>query len=169
MTYKKKSMKILKDLFEHQLKDLYNAETQQIEMLPKIIEKTNSKKLKSIFEKHLDVTKNQKKRLVDICESLKISPKGEICNAMKGLIEEAQGFIDEKPDTEIMDVGLIAEAQRIEHYEISGYGTASRYAKELGYKDIAENLREILDEEYTADKDLNDLAEDRLNDKAQMR
>lgn len=159
-------MKTLKDLFEHQLKDLYSAETQLIDALPKMAQEANDTKLQKAFEGHLEETKKQKKRLEEICDELDISPKGETCQAMKGLIKEARSFIEEAEDDEIMDAGLIAEAQRVEHYEISGYGTAVRYAKELGHKKIAEKLQTTLNEEYDADNKLDKLAENRLNRKA---
>jgi ferritin-like metal-binding protein YciE len=97
---------------------------------------------------------------------LGIDAKGETCKAMKGLIKEAEDFLDEVDDDDVMHAGMIAEAQRVEHYEISGYGTAVRYAKELGHNSIAKKLQKTLDEEYNADKTLNDLAEKRLNKKA---
>ncbi len=159
-------MKTLEDLFEHQLKDLYSAESQLVVALPKMVKNASDSKLKKAFEDHLAVTKEQKSRLEEICEELDVSPKGEACKAMEGLIKEAEGFIEEAESDEVMDAGLIAEAQRVEHYEISGYGTAVRYAKELGHKKIAEKLQTILDEEYDADKALNKLAESRLNKKA---
>ncbi|MBP1839857.1 ferritin-like domain-containing protein [Formosa algae] len=159
-------MKTLKDLFEHQLKDLYSAESQLIEALPKVAKKANDSKLKEAFESHLEETKGHKKRLEEICDALDISATGETCKAMKGLIKETESFMDEADAKEVMDAGLIAEAQRVEHYEISGYGTAVRYAKELGYNDIASKLQKTLDEEYDADNKLDKLAESRLNEKA---
>jgi ferritin-like metal-binding protein YciE len=159
-------MKTLKDLFEHQLKDLYSAESQLIDALPKVAKKANDSQLKKAFESHLEETKGHKKRLQEICDELEISPNGETCKAMKGLIKEADSFMDEDATDEVMDAGLIAEAQRVEHYEISGYGTAVRYATELGYDKIANELKQILDEEYGADNKLNALAENRLNKKA---
>lgn len=159
-------MKNLNELFEHQIKDLYSAETQLIEALPKMKSNANDNGLKEAFENHLAETKKQKLRLEEICEELNIKPTGEKCKAMEGLIKEAEGFIEEAEDHDVMDAGLIAEAQRIEHYEISGYGTAVRYAKELGHTDIAEKLQETLDEEYGADEILDELAEGRLNKEA---
>ena len=159
-------MKRLEDLFEHQLKDMYNAESQLIKALPKMMENSTDSKLKKAFENHLEETKNHKKRLEEICEELNINPGGEECKAMKGIIEEAASWLKEKADTEVKDAGIIAEAQRAEHYEISGYGTLVRYAKELGHKEIASKLKKTLDEEYHADDLLTELAEDRLNEKA---
>lgn len=159
-------MKNLKELFEHQLKDLYSAEDQLIEALPKMVKNANDNKLKEAFKSHLEETKNQKIRLKEICDELDIEPTGETCKAMKGLIKEAEGFIDEAESADVMDAGLIAEAQRVEHYEISGYGTAVRYAKELGHSNIAKKLQATLDEEYDADNKLDKLAEGRLNKEA---
>ena len=159
-------MKNLQELFEHQLKDLYSAESQLIKALPKMAKNASDKKLKSAFESHLKETEQQKATIEEICKKLEIKPGGEKCKAMAGLIEEAEGFIKEAEGDEVMDAGLIAEAQRVEHYEISGYGTAVRYAKELGHKDIAKMLQKTLDQEYKADEKLNGLAESRLNKKA---
>lgn len=163
---KKDTMKNLEALFEHQLKDLYSAEDQLLKALPKMAKKAKDAKLKKAFEDHLEETKEQKNRLKEICDELEIDPKGETCKAMKGLIEEAEDFLKEADDDDVLHAGMIAEAQRVEHYEISGYGTAVRYAKELGHKNIAAKLQKTLDEEYNADKKLNDLAEGRLNKKA---
>ncbi len=159
-------MKDLKGLFEHQLKDLYSAESQLVEALPKMASNANDSKLKKAFEDHLEETKNQKKRLEEICTELNIKPTGEKCKAMEGLIKEAKGFIEEAENDDVMDAGLIAEAQRVEHYEISGYGTAVRFAKELGHTNIAKKLQQTLDEEYNADNALDKLAEGRLNREA---
>ncbi len=159
-------MKTLEDLFEHQLKDLYSAESQLVDALPKMVEKASDSGLKQVFENHLKETQNQKSRLESICRELNISPKGETCKAMEGLIAEVKNFISAADDKEVMDAGLIAEAQRVEHYEISGYGTAVRYAKELGHREIAESLQTTLNEEYDADNALDKLAENRLNKKA---
>lgn len=159
-------MKNLEELFEHQLKDLYSAEDQLTNALPKMAKNATNSELRKAFEDHLEETKQQKKRLEEICEELDIDPKGEKCKAMEGLIKEAESFLDEVDDDEVKDAGMIAEAQRVEHYEISGYGTAVRYAKELGHDEIAKKLKQTLDEEYNADEKLNTLAENRLNKKA---
>jgi len=159
-------MKDLKELFEHQLKDLYSAETQLIKALPKMVKNAHDKKLKDALESHLEETKEHKERLGEICKELGIKPTGETCKAMKGLIEEAEDFLKEDASEEVRDAGLIADAQRVEHYEISGYGTVVRYAKELGHKEIAKKLQKTLDEEYDADNKLDKLAESRLNKKA---
>ena len=159
-------MKNLKDLFEHQLKDLYSAETQLLKALPKMAENATDAKLKKTFEAHLEETKEHQQSLEEICKELEIKPTGETCKAMKGLIAEAEAFLKEDAEKEVRDAGLIADAQRVEHYEISGYGTVVRYAKELGYNSIAKKLQKTLDEEYKADEKLDKLAEGRLNKKA---
>lgn len=159
-------MKNLEKLFEHQLKDLYSAEDQLTKALPKMVKNADDAKLKKAFEKHLEETKEHKTRLEEICNELGIKPEGETCKAMKGLLAEAKDFLDEVDDDDVKHAGMIAEAQRVEHYEISGYGTAVRYAKELGHDAIADKLKKTLDEEYHADKTLNDLAEKRINAKA---
>ena len=159
-------MKNLKDLFEHQLKDLYSAESQLIEALPKMVKNATNDKLKKAFETHLEETKGHKKRLEEICDTLGIKPTGEKCKAMEGLVKEAESFLKEDTEKDVRDAGLIAEAQRVEHYEISGYGTAARYAKELGHNDIASKLKKTLDEEYKTDDLLTKMAESRVNKEA---
>jgi ferritin-like metal-binding protein YciE len=159
-------MKTFKELLEHQLKDLYSAEIQLIKALPKMADKAHHSGLKKAFERHLEETKNQKSRIGAICSELDITPYGETCRAMQSMIKEAENFIKAVEDEDVTDAGLIAQAQRVEHYEISGYGTAVRFAKELGHRDIAKNLQDILDEEYEANSKLGRIAENRLNKKA---
>lgn len=159
-------MKTLEELFEHQLKDLYSAEMQLAEALPNMAKKANDSDLQQAFEDHLEETREHKSRLETICRELNITPDGEKCKAMEGLIREAKDFISEADNSEVMDAGLIAEAQRAEHYEIAGYGTLIRYAKELGHRDIADRLQMTLDEEYGADDTLTKLAETGLNKRA---
>lgn len=160
-------MKNLEELFEHQLKDLYSAEDQLTKALPEMVKNASDAKLKKAFEDHLEETKGHKTRLEEICKELDIDPTGETCKAMKGLIKEASDFMGEVKDKAVKDAGIIAEAQRVEHYEISGYGTAVRYAKELGHDAIAKKLKKTLDEEYHADDTLTEIAEKRLNKKAE--
>lgn len=159
-------MKNLKDLFEHELKDLYSAENQILRAMPKLKDQASDDKLKKAIEKHLKETEKHVQRLEEICEEMGIKPTGETCHAMQGLVKEAESFLMEEAEKEVRDAGIIAEAQRVEHYEISGYGTAVRLAKELGLDKIASKLQKTLDEEYKADGTLNDMAEDRLNRKA---
>ena len=160
-------LKNLDDLLEHQLKDLYSAETQIIKALPKMVEKATDQKLKDAFNLHLQQTEEQKVRLEKACEKLGITPTGETCKAIKGIIEEASDFMKEDAEDAVMDAGLIAEAQRVEHYEISGYGTAHRYAVQLGHNEVAELLAKTLEEEKDTDEKLNDLAIEKINVKAE--
>jgi len=159
-------LKNLEELFHHELKDLYSAEKQLLEALPKMAEKANDPKLKQAFESHLEETKGQKERLEKVCELIGISPGRMKCKAMEGLVEEGEDMIDEKATPETKDAGLIASAQRIEHYEISGYGTAAHFAERLGHADAAELLRQTLKEEQDADTKLNKLAKGSINKKA---
>lgn len=159
-------LKNLDDLLEHELKDLYSAEKQLLEALPKMAEKANDPKLKEAFESHLEETKVQKERIEKVCEILGISPGRMKCKAMEGLIEEGEDMIDEKATPETKDAGLIASAQRIEHYEISGYGTAAHFAESLGHTEAFQLLSETLKEEQNADTKLNKLAKASINKKA---
>jgi len=159
-------MKTLNDLFEHQLKDLYSAENQLLDALPNVLAKVNDSELKNSIESHQEETKKQKERIKEICDDLGFNPSGEECKAMKGLIEETNHFLKEDAESDVRDAGIIANCQRIEHYEISGYGTAVKFAKQLGHKDIAKKLQQTLDEEYNADEKLDKLAESRINAEA---
>ncbi len=161
-------LKNLEDLFHHQLKDLYSAETQLVDALPEMIKEANDKKLKEAFTDHLEETKKQVERLKDIGNDLDIKLTGETCKGMKGLISEAQSFISEDADDKVRDAGIIADAQRVEHYEISAYGTVIEYAKALGKREAARLLKETLKEEKDADKKLNALAVDSINVKAKV-
>lgn len=159
-------MKNLEELFKHQLRDLFSAESQLVDALPKMEAKATDSNLKNAFQIHLEETKVQKKRIEEICREFNITPSGEKCRAMEGLIKEIHDFTREVENEGVLNAGLIAEAQKVEHYKISGYGTAVRYAKELGYKKVAAKLQETLDEEYASDNTLDRLAESRLNEAA---
>ncbi len=159
-------LKNLEDLFHHQLKDIYSAETQLADALPNMVKKSSDEKLKEAFSDHFKETKDHIKRLEQIAEKLDINPSGETCKAMKGLIKEAKDFISEDATPEVRDAGLIADAQRIEHYEISAYGTAVQFAKGLNHDDIADKLQKTLDEESSADKKLSKIAKNNINKQA---
>lgn len=159
-------LKNLEDLFHHEIKDLYSAEKQLLEALPKMAEKATDAKLKQQFELHLQETEVQKQRLEKVCELLGISAGRMKCKAMEGLVEEGEEMIDEKAEPEVKDAGLIASAQRIEHYEIAGYGTAAHYAERLGQQEVYQLLNETLKEEQNADTKLNKLAKGYINQKA---
>lgn len=159
-------MKNLQELFEHELKDLYSAEKQLTEALPSMVEAATDAKLAEAFSEHLKETEEHLERVRGICEEIGINPGSTKCDAMEGLIEEGEDMIEEDAPGDVKDAGLIACAQRVEHYEIAGYGTAVRFAKELGHDSIASELQKTLDQEYHADQLLNELAEGRLNQKA---
>ena len=160
-------MRNLEDLFEHQLKDLYSAEKQLENAMPRVLEKVNDSELKDSLKSHFEETKNQKKRISEICDELGIDASGEECKAMKGLINETEHFLEEDAEDAVRDAGIIANCQRIEHYEISGYGTAVRFAKQLGHMGIAGKLQKTLDEEYSADEELDRIAESKINEEAE--
>jgi ferritin-like metal-binding protein YciE len=149
----------LEDLFVSELKDLYSAETQLTKALPKMAKAASSKELRAGFEKHLKQTEGHVKRLEQICEDLDVSPKGKKCKAMEGLVEEGSEVIDEDAEPEVKDAALIAAAQRVEHYEIAGYGCVRTYAKLLGNQSAMKLLQQTLDEEGDTDKALTKLAE----------
>lgn len=146
------------DLFILELKDLYNAETQIIEALPKMAKAASSSDLKKAFEDHLEETRGQKRRLEEIFDGLGLNPEGETCEATKGLIEEGEEIIKDVAEGALRDAGLIAAAQRVEHYEMAGYGAARNFASILGHSNYEKLLDETLQEEGQADKKLNALA-----------
>lgn len=150
----------LNDLLIHELKDLYSAETQLLKALPKMEKAANAEELKEGFAKHLEETKGHVERLEEIFERLGASPEGKTCKAMKGLIAEGEETIHENADDAVKDAALIAAAQRVEHYEIAGYGTVRTYAELLGYDGIAQTLQETLNEEAATDVALTELARD---------
>ncbi|MHB1072966.1 MAG: YciE/YciF ferroxidase family protein [Gemmatimonadaceae bacterium] len=153
----------LRALYVEGLKDLYSAENQIMKALPRMIRAADNPQLKRAFEKHLRVTERQAKRLEKITKALGEKPTGKKCVGMKGLIEEAKELIAEKPEPEVLDAGLLAAAQHVEHYEMAGYGTVRTYARELGYDDQAELLQATLDEEQQTDEELTLLAESSIN------
>lgn len=159
-------MKNLKDLFEDQLKDLYSVESQLVEALPKMAKKSHHSGLQKAFEEHLEETKDHKKKLERICSELGISPDGKESVVMKAMIAEAEQFVEKASSHSVRDAGMVAHAQHVEHYEISGYGAVIEYAKDLGHDSIANELLETLDQERSADDELKELAKSRINEDA---
>jgi ferritin-like metal-binding protein YciE len=155
----------LKELYIKELRDSYDAEKQITKALPKMAKKASNSQLRQGFEEHLEQTKNHISRLEQIFEALGESPKGESCAGMDGLIEEGSEIMDEDMEPEAMDAGLIAAAQRVEHYEIAAYGTLRTYANILGEHEASSLLQETLDEEKETDQKLTSLAE-KINIKA---
>jgi ferritin-like metal-binding protein YciE len=157
------SMNSLQDLFVDELRDLYHAENQLIKALPKMAKAAASPELKSAFEEHLEVTKKQIVRLEEIFNELDMSPKGKVCKAMQGLIEEGKELIEEDGEPAVKDAALIAAAQRVEHYEIAGYGCVRTFARVLGLSKAEKMLQATLDEEGEANDALTELAESVIN------
>ena len=157
------ALKSLHDLYVNELKDLYSAENQLVKALPKMAKAANSPELRTAIEEHLEVTKGQVQRLETIFKELEASPKGKKCKAMEGLIEEGKELLEEEAAPGVLDAGIIAAAQRVEHYEIAGYGCVRTFANILGYDEAAGLLQETLDEEADADKKLTELAESVIN------
>jgi ferritin-like metal-binding protein YciE len=153
----------LRDLLIEELRDLYSAETQLVEALPKMAEAASSQELRSAFEHHLEQTREHVSRLKDIFEEIGEKSSGETCEAMKGLIKEGEILVKAEGDPDVRDAGLIGAAQRVEHYEIAGYGTARSLAQRLGDRQVAGTLQLTLNEEAEADKKLTSIAESQVN------
>src|SRR5436309_2064589 len=156
----------LKDLYLEQLKDLYSAETQLVDALPKMADAASSPELKNAFREHLNQTRQHVDRLEQVFRKLDESPKGQTCEGMKGLVKEGEEMIKMKGEPEVIDAGLIAAAQRVEHYEIAGYGTVRTYAELLGDAEAVRLLERTLQEEEETDERLTEIAESRVNQEA---
>ena len=156
----------LEDLFHHELKDLYSAENQLVKALPKMAKAATNAELKEGFEEHLEQTKEHVARLEKIGKDLGKKLAGHKCKAMEGLVEEGAELISEDADENVRDAGLIGAAQRVEHYEIAGYGTAIALARKLGLDDAAAIMEETLAEEKETDEKLTELAESAVNAEA---
>lgn len=150
----------LRDLYIEQLQDLYSAENQLVKALPKMAKAATSAELREAINEHLEVTKNQASRLEEIFSNLAEDPKGKKCKGMEGLVKEGSEVLEDDMDDDVRDAALIAAAQRVEHYEIAGYGTVRTYATLLGEDEAAATLEEILKEEKEADSKLSSLAEE---------
>ena len=159
----------LDDLLVLQLQDLYDAEQRLTKALPKMAEAATHKELKTAFQKHLRETEQHVKRLEKVFSVLGQTARRETCEAMKGLISEGDEAVSAGGDPHVRDAALIAAAQRVEHYEMAGYGTVRTLADQLGHKEIARILQETLDEEGACDKKLTEIAESRVNTKAAAR
>jgi len=163
-----KTLTTLQDLLTLELKDLYSAEQQIIKALPSMIKAASSEKLRAALEEHLSVTEHQVERLQKACTEIDVTPTGHKCAAMEGLLKEGAEIVKQKgkaADT-VLDAAIISAAQRVEHYEIAGYGTAATFAKLLGYDEAASLLGETLEEEKNADVSLTELAESEINAEA---
>lgn len=156
----------LHDLFVYELRDLHDAEQQLLDALPLLAQATESPHLRKIFEQHLDETRGQLQRLARLFDALGTSPQGKPCQGMRGLVAEAREVVQEEADPQVLDAALIVAAQKIEHYEIAGYGSARTFAQRLGYAEAARILEQTLREESAADDKLTAAAESRVNTQA---
>lgn len=153
----------LHDLFIHELKDLYSAENQILKALPKMVDAATSEELAQAFASHLQETEGHVRRIEDIFRDLDGSPRGKKCAGMEGLLKEGKEAMSEQAADWVMDAALIGAAQRVEHYEMAGYGTARDHAEKLGLYPAAKLLQQTLDEEGAADKKLTQIAESSIN------
>jgi ferritin-like metal-binding protein YciE len=162
-------MKTLEDLYVDELKDLYSAENQLIKALPTMAKTAKSSQLKSALEDHLRQTEQHARRIEQIFEGLDGKPRGKKCMGMEGLIEEGKELLQMKGEAEpdVIDAGIIGAAQRVEHYEMAGYGTARAHAVQLGHTRDAEILQKTLDEEAAANEKLTQIAESAVNRRAE--
>lgn len=154
------------DLFLEEIRDLYDAEKQLTKALPKMAKAASTDELRKAFEDHLKETQNQVARLEQIFEMIDEKGTGKKCAAMTGLIKEGDEVVSETDDSAVRDAGLIAAAQKVEHYEMSGYGSARTHAQMLGHTEAVSLLEETLTEEKAADRKLNDIAENMVNEEA---
>ena len=157
----------LQDLLVETLRDTYNAEKQLVKALPKMAKAANSEELRAAFEEHLEVTKEQVIRLEKVFKELGVPVRGKHCLAMEGLIEEGKELMEEEHAPEVMDAGLIAAAQKVEHYEIAAYGTVRTWAEMLGFSRAAQLLAQSLEEESETDEKLTELATTTVNVQAE--
>ncbi|MFO0788257.1 MAG: ferritin-like domain-containing protein [Pirellulales bacterium] len=153
----------LEELFVHELKDLYDAEQQLIDALPKMADKATNPALKRAFQSHLTQTEKHAQRLESIFEHRGLDAERETCAAMSGLIKEGSNVLSAEGDKDVLDAALIAAAQRVEHYEIAAYGTARTFAQRIADSYAAELLEQTLDEEKSTDKQLTQIAESSVN------
>jgi ferritin-like metal-binding protein YciE len=158
----------LQDLYLEHIQDLYSAERQIIEALPKLVEKASHAKLRDGFTHHLEQTRQHARRLEEIGQRLNRDIGGKTCKGMEGLLKEGEEVLKEKGDADVIDAALIAAAQRVEHYEIAAYGCARTYAEALGRSDDVTALQRTLDEEGQTDKLLTQVAESIVNPDAQQ-
>jgi ferritin-like metal-binding protein YciE len=157
------SLETMEDLLVHQLRDIYNAEKQILKALPKLAKQVTNETLEQALLDHVEETQGQVARLEECFELLEVSSRGKKCKAMEGLLAEGSEFAEEAEDDDIRDAGLIGECQKVEHYEISAYGTARALAEKLGLDEVVELLTATLEEESAANEKLTEIAESEVN------
>jgi ferritin-like metal-binding protein YciE len=156
----------MQDLFEHGLRDIYHAEKQIVSALPKMAKAASDDRLRQALEMHLDQTKGQVQRLEQVFASLNTPARAEKCEALEGLVKEAEKDMSEVKDPQVRDAAIIVSAQKVEHYEIASYGSLCTIAEMLGHEEAAELLEETLDEEKETDQKLTELAMSSINEEA---
>jgi ferritin-like metal-binding protein YciE len=156
----------MEDLFLEQIEDLYDAEKRLVKALPKMAEASTSQSLRQAFQSHLMETEGHVSRLENVFRALGKNAKSQTCDAMKGLVSEGEDMISDTEPSSVRDAGLIASANRVEHYEIAAYGSARTFAEMLGMREAASLLEQTLQEEKKADQKLTQLAESMVNDEA---
>ena len=160
------AVKTLEDLFHETVKDLYYAEKKLVKTLPKMAKKASSPELKAAIQHHLAETEGHVTRLEEVFASIDKKPVAKKCEALDGLLKEADEVLADIEDTATLDAAIISSAQTVEHYEIARYGTLICWARQLGFEDAEELFEKTLDEEKTADESLSGLAEDSINERA---
>jgi ferritin-like metal-binding protein YciE len=160
------TIKTMQDLFVHSLKDIYYTEKKLVSELPRMAKKAFDPDLKRAFEDHAAQTENHLSRLEEVFQLIELQPRGEKCEALEGMLEETKELLRDVKDAQVLDAGLIADAQAIEHYEIARYGTLIAWARQLGLTDAEPIFNETLEEEKETDKLLTELAEAEINRKA---
>lgn len=161
-------LETLQDLLVHELQDLYNAENQILKALPRMAKKASSDALREAFEEHLGQTEMQAQRIERALSLLDAPVRGKTCEGMQGIIEEGKKLMEEDSSEDVRDAGLIAAAQKVEHYEIAAYGSVKAWAELLGQDEITALMEETLEEEETTDRKLSELAESMVNAEAAM-
>ena len=156
-------MKSMEDLFVHGLQDIYMAEKRILQNLPKMAKKVQTSELKQALERHQNETQQQVQRLEEVFKMIGQKPKGIECKAIDGIIGEAQDMMQEIEDEDVRDAAILADAQAVEHYEITRYGTLTAWAKQLGHDDAAELLHQTLEEEKRTDEMLTKMAKQKVN------
>lgn len=159
-------MTSLEELLGEELKDLYSAENQLVKALPKMAKAAQTGELRQAFEMHLKETEKHVQRIEKACDKLGVKPRGKKCVGMEGLVEEGKEIMGEEAEPAVMDAGLIAAAQKVEHYEMAGYGTVVAHAQQIGQNEVASLLQQTLDEEKAADAKLTQIAESMVNQQA---
>lgn len=162
------NLETLQELLVHELQDLYNAENQLIKALPKMAKRASSNELRAAFEEHLSQTETQAKRIERALGLLDAPVRGRNCDGMHGIIEEGKKLMEEEASEDVMDAGLIASAQKVEHYEIAAYGSVKAWSELLGHDEITALMEETLEEEETTDRKLSEIAESMVNAEAAM-